>query len=123
MTDLPEPDPEQVLADYNPEFLPCRTDRHRWSRKAVYAPAARDHAERQKMCEDCMTQRFEIINTRTFERVGPVRYRYVKGYLTPRSGLVLDDFRSRLLRNEFEEASKSVRKLNVHSMPKTKKTG
>lgn len=99
-----EIDSERVLADYDRYFLSCRVDRHRWGRATTYELIDPTHAERRKLCEDCMALRWEEIDLDTFERTGRLGYRYPRGYLTPRTGLTLADFRERLLREDFAEA-------------------
>lgn len=98
-----------ILANYSTTFLICRSDRHNWSRQAHWFVADQHYAERHIICKDCSTRRVETINTRTYERIGSARYRYPKGYLTPRSGLTLTDFRTRRVRDDFEKATKENR--------------
>lgn len=121
-------DPEQILADYSRAKLQCRVDRYRWGRKVSYEQMTPNFARRYKMCTDCGTQRWVEINTKTFEWTGRVGYHYAKGYLTTGTGLRLDDFRERLFREDYTDATKSGRieyapesAPEVVAMPKAKK--
>lgn len=102
-------DPDSILETYDEAHLRCRADRHRWGRRAQWFVADRSHNERHIVCEDCGTRRIETINVQTYQRVGPVKYRYAHGYLTPKSGLTLDDFRSEMLRQDLTRATREHR--------------
>jgi hypothetical protein len=103
-----EPTSDEILGKYRRGYLYCRADRHHWGRKAFYYVLDRISAERHVICTDCGTRRVEEIDTRNYQRVPgrPVKYRYASGYLTPKSGLVLGDFRSRMLEEDFAAAEK-----------------
>lgn len=103
-----EPTPDETLGKYRRSYLYCRADRHHWGRKAFYYVLDRISAERHVICTDCGTRRVEEIDTRNYQRVpgSYVKYRYASGYLTPKSGLVLGDFRSRMLEEDFAAAEK-----------------
>lgn len=96
-----EPDP---LAEYPSEYLACRADRHQWQRRHAWNLVAGSMAERETICADCGTVKVQVVNTRSWTQVGPIRYRYAPGYTMRKSGLVLADFRGRNFRVDFERA-------------------
>lgn len=102
----PEPDP---LADYPAEFAACRVDRHRWARRARWVQVAANVSERIRQCEGCGTMVVQTVNTRTWSRMGPARYRYAPGYAMRGKGLVLEDYRARHLAADFGWAERTGR--------------
>lgn len=101
--------PADPLANYSPDFLQCRVDRHRWSRKAVWDLVAANISERIRQCEVCGTKVVQTINTRTWSRMSPVRYRYAPGYTKRGAGLTQGDYREAHFRGDFERAQKDKR--------------
>lgn len=97
------------LASYPPEYLTCRADRHQWARKPAWTMVVGGMAERETICADCGTTKVQIVNTRSWSQIGPVRYRYAPGYTMRKSGLVLADFRERNFRRDFENAGRERR--------------
>ena len=97
------------LAGYSPDFLQCRVDRHRWGRKAVWSLVAANLSERIRQCEVCGTKVVQVVNTRTWARMGPTRYRYAPGYTRRGQGLVLADFREAHFRGDYARAEKDGR--------------
>lgn len=105
-TSAPEAD---LLAAYPIEFLECRVDRHRWG-KVIWSLVAANVSERAQMCERCGMRRVQQVNTKTWGRVGSMRYQEPpQGYYTRHSGLILDDFRRRLFEGDFTRAAKEGR--------------
>lgn len=106
---VPQPEVPDLLKTYSLDFLECRVDRHRWSRKAFWSPIAANVSERIRQCEVCGTKVVQTINTRTWSRMGQVKYRYAPGYRQPRSGLTMSDYRVRHLSVDFSAAEKAGR--------------
>lgn len=104
-----EVDPEKFLADYSKTKLQCRVDRHRWGRKVSYELMSPSHARRHTMCTECGTMRWIEIDIKTFYWTGRAGYSYARGYLASGLGLTRDDFRERLFREDYAEATKAGR--------------
>lgn len=99
--------PPDPLENYPAEFAECRVDRHRWARRAIWSPVAANISERIRQCETCGTKVVQTINTRTWSRMGPTKYRYAPGYTMQGKGLVLADYRERHFHADFERSGKA----------------
>ncbi len=106
-----EQDPDLFLVNYPREYLPCRADRHQWTRRPRWHfDNDRRNVVREFICEDCGGRKFEPVDSETHLRVGKLRYRPAKGYRSPpRSGITTDQYRALHLANDFNEALKDGR--------------
>lgn len=102
----PTPDP---LENYSADYLECRVDRHAWG-KAVWELIAGNISERIRQCARCGMSRVEVVNTRTWTRMGPgPRYRGAPGYSRRGMGLAMEDYRKAHLSGDFARAQKDKR--------------
>lgn len=100
----------QFFESYPTYYLRCRVYGHRWPEDdtdlVMWKYVGKGLLDRIYACTRCGAVKTEHLNTH-HERVANSDILYPRGYLTPKTGLVKQDFRGTAYSEEFARASAS----------------
>lgn len=99
-------DPQKIIDSYNPVFLACRANNHRWDKSAKWNISGDGHyVEKKTICMDCGTVKRKVYGVASNGILLPTdrysRYVYPRGYQTKRSGLGKRDFVQRDIQEDI----------------------
>lgn len=105
-------DADMILGVYPSNYYDCRVGRHNFPTKnnkksgdsVVWQYVAPRRLDRTSACRSCGLAKTEHLDNH-FRRVEAPTYHYPPGYLTPKSGLVKEDFVGVVYADDFAKAN------------------
>lgn len=102
-----EMEADEILSLYPDEFLDCRTG-HAWNKRGIWNLVGPEVWELSYGCA-CGAKKVSLVDDKTKRQIRHPYIRYSPGYLTPRTGLTRDDFRTGFQTRDFDRADKDGR--------------